>query len=130
MDGLLASGLCVSRQALPDELLGPLCAAVGAAARRLKVVDVREGKPPELTVELDGRRETWRVPDLESLVAAVNRRLSGDAQARAVAVLGEQEGFLGLWAVLKSELAALWARPFFRPQNAAQLRKLSGGKRR
>ncbi|HYO73928.1 MAG TPA: hypothetical protein VEU33_48455, partial [Archangium sp.] len=46
--GLLEGGLTVAFGVRPDELVGPLTMAMGGAAKRFKVVDVRERPRLEL----------------------------------------------------------------------------------
>lgn len=123
--GQLDGGMSVSLGVQPDELFGPLCAAVGGRAREVKLVDVRERPALELTIHFDGRDERWEVEGLEGLIHNLNDLLKGDPRARAVAVLGEWQDALQLWCVPKRALPRLLRERFFAPRNEGQLRELS-----
>jgi hypothetical protein len=105
----------------PDELVGPLTLAMGGAARRLKVVDVRERPALELHIQAGELSERWEVEDVPALVHNLNSLYQPEPQVRAVAVLGEWEDALQLWCLDKQVLPRLWRLPFFAPLNRADL---------
>ena len=115
-EGLLEGGLAVALDVRPDELLGPLCAAVGGRAQSIKVDDVRDS-PPEMALSLGAATRMIEVPNVQALVDALNDWLAGDPQARWIAVLGEIEDALALLCVPKSKLPALRRLRAFAPEN-------------
>ncbi|MCP3136487.1 hypothetical protein [Pyxidicoccus xibeiensis] len=119
--GLLEGGLAVAYGVRPDELVGPLTTAMGGAARRFKVVDVRERPVLELDVLAGDVSERWEVEDLSALVHNLNSLYRDASDVRAVAELGEWEDALQLWCVDKRTLPRLVRQPFFAPRNAAAL---------
>ncbi|MBZ4336004.1 hypothetical protein NR800_25510 [Corallococcus interemptor] len=122
--GLLVGGLTVGYGVRPDELVGPLTAAMGGAARRLKVVDVRERPALELHVAAGDVTERWEVEDVSALVHNLNDLYRDAADVRAVAVLGEWEDSLQLLCVERRALGRLLRQPFFAPLNARGLQDL------
>lgn len=122
--GVLAGGLTVGYGVRPDELLGPLTAAMGGAARRLKIVDVRERPVLELHVAAGELTEKWEVEDVPALVHNLNDMYRDAADVRAVAVLGEWEDSLQLLCVERRALGRLLRQPFFAPVNARALADL------
>ncbi|AGC41791.1 hypothetical protein MYSTI_00440 [Myxococcus stipitatus DSM 14675] len=119
--GLLQGGLSVSLGVRPDELMGPLTLAMGGAARRLKVVDVRERPVLELHVQAGEVIERWEVENLSALVHNLNDLYRDAQDVRAVAELGEWEDALQLWCIDKRALPRLLRQPFFSPWNARAL---------
>jgi hypothetical protein len=119
--GLLKGGLTVAYGVRPDELMGPLTAAMGGAARSLKVVDVRERPVLELHVQVGEGVERWEVEDLSALVHNLNDLYRDDASVRAVAELGEWRDALQLWCLDKSLLPRFARQPFFAPRNGRAL---------
>jgi hypothetical protein len=124
--GALDGGLSAALDVRPDELVGPLCAAVGGSARRLKILDVRDLPRPQLRIAYGELEESWEVEDLYALVHNLNDLLRADPSARAVAVLGEWEDMLQLWCVRKAELQRLLRTDYFAPRNRHQLEQLAG----
>lgn len=123
--GRLDGGLSISLRATPDEVLGPLLHAMGGAARRLKLLDVRTTTPPVLEVAFDALLEKWEVEGVEGLVHNLNDLLRGEAETRLLAVLGEWEDMLQVWALARSPLRALLdARVLDDARNASVLRRL------
>ncbi|MBX5480616.1 MAG: hypothetical protein IRZ16_02025 [Myxococcaceae bacterium] len=122
--GLLDGGLSVALGVRPDELIGPLCQAIGGSATRLRVVDVRDGPVLELRIRYGEVEEPWEVEDLLALVHNLNDLFAGDPKARAVAVLGEWEDALQLWCVHKRDLPKLWRADYFAPRNRQELARL------
>lgn len=106
-DGRLKGGLSVSLRASPDELVGPLTLALGGAARRLKVLDVRTGPPMVLEIEWRDVHEMWEVDSLEVLIHNLNDLLAAEADVAAAAVLGEWEDMLQVWCVPRAVLLRL-----------------------
>lgn len=128
--GALVGGLTVELDVRPDELVGPLTALVGGKGSRLRVTDVRDGPPLELTVFFEDHEETWALEDLYPFVQNVNDLLKHDPTSRAVAVLGEWEDSLQLWAVEKVKLAWMFEQRWFAPRNRHQLEALAMDGRR
>ncbi|AKQ69671.1 hypothetical protein A176_006583 [Myxococcus hansupus] len=124
--GLLDGGLSVGYGVRADELVGPLTNAMGGAARRFKVVDVRERPVLELHVMAGDVTERWEVEDLSALVHNLNSLYRDAPDVRAVAELGEWEDALQLWCVDKRALPKLARQSFFAPRNARALTVSSG----
>lgn len=122
--GLLEGGLTVAYGVRPDELVGPLTAAMGGAARRFKLVDVRERPVLELHVLAGDVSERWEVEDLAALVHNLNDLYRDAPDVRAVAVLGEWNDALQLLSVDKRALPRLLRQSFFAPVNQQQLSRL------
>jgi len=114
---VLEGGLSVSSDVRPDELIGPLAMALGGRARELRVIEVRDHPRQEMTVRLGEVERTWAVQDLEALVHHLNDLFKSDPSSRALAILGELEDQLQLWALDKRVLASLLGEEFFRPRN-------------
>ncbi len=119
--GALEGGLTVALDLTPDELIGPLCERIGGSARNLKVLDVREDPEVALIVDAGGGEESWAIREPRDLVERCNEEFRGDAEARAVAVLGEWEDSLQLWCIPKRALSSLLRAPFFQAENRARL---------
>jgi hypothetical protein len=115
--GLLEGGLTVALGVRPDELVGPLTMAMGGAARRFKVVDVRERPRFELHVLAGETSERWEVEDLWALVHNLNSLYREAADTRAIAMLGEWNDALQLLCVDKRALPRLLRERFFEPRN-------------
>jgi hypothetical protein len=115
--GLLEGGLSVALGVRPDELVGPLTLAMGGAARRFKLVDVRERPVLELHVLAGDVSERWEVEDLWALVHNLNDLYREAQDVRAIAVLGEWNDALQLLCVEKRLVAKLLREPFFAPRN-------------
>lgn len=122
--GLLEGGLTVAYGVRADELVGPLTAAMGGAARRFKLVDVRERPVLELHVLAGDVSERWEVEDLAALVHNLNDLYRDAPDVRAVAVLGEWNDALQLLSVDKRALPRLLRQSFFAPVNQRQLSRL------
>jgi len=126
--GRLVGGLSVSLQATPDEVVGPLCHAVGGAARALKVLDVRGGPPLELEVRWGQVHERWALEDVAGLCHNLNDLYRGEASTAAIAVLGDWEDMLQLWCVSRADLPRLLrARVLEDARNVETLRRLAEG---
>jgi len=123
--GVLEGGLSVALDVRPDELIGPLAIAIGNAGLELKVIDTRDEPRPEITVRLRSLEKTWTVHNLEALVTHLNELFEAEPAAKAVAVLGEHEDALQLWAVDKALLAELLRDDSFKPRNRKQLTRLA-----
>ncbi|HYO73556.1 MAG TPA: hypothetical protein VEU33_46570, partial [Archangium sp.] len=115
--GLLEGGLTVAFGVRPDELVGPLTLAMGGAARRFKLVDVRERPVLELHILAGEVSERWEVEDLWALVHNLNDLYRDTQDVRAIAVLGEWNDALQLLCVDKRALPRLLRERFFAPQN-------------
>lgn len=124
-EGLLEGGLSAALGVRPDELVGPLTHALGGAARRLKVLDVRGDAPVELTVKVGEQTERWELEGLDALVHNLNDLYRDDPAVKVAAVLGEWEDMLQLWCVPKAELPALLRNRDFTPRNRADLEALA-----
>ena len=121
----LQGGLSVALDVRPDELIGPLAVAIGGMAAELRVIDVRDRPQPEMTIRLEALEKTWKVGSQEALVQHLNELFKLDPSAKAVAVLGECEDALQLWALDKRMLAELLREDFFRPRNRKLLFSLA-----
>jgi hypothetical protein len=121
--GLLERGLTVALGVRPDELVGPLTMAMGGAARRFKVVDVRERPSLELHVLAGEMSERWEVEDLPALVHNLNDLYREAPDVRAIAVLGEWNDALQLLCVEKRVLPRLLRERFFEPRNREALER-------
>ncbi len=122
--GVLEGGLCIALDLRPDELIGPLCERIGGRARLLKVLDVRDDPEVALIVDAGRGEESWEVRDPRDLVERCNEEFRDDAEACAVAVLGEWEDSLQLWCIPKRALSSLLRAPFFEAENRARLSAL------
>jgi hypothetical protein len=122
--GALDGGLSVALDLRPDELIGPLCERIGGSARQLKVLDVREDPEVSLIVDAGNGEESWEVREPRDLIERCNEEFREDAEARAVAVLGEWEDSLQLWCIPKRALSSLLRAPFFQAENRARLSAL------
>lgn len=119
--GLLDAGLAVAWDVRPDELVGALTHLMGGAARRFKVVDVRERPVLELHILAGVVSERWEVEDVGALVHNLNDLYWEAADVRAVAVLGEWNDALQLLCVDKRDLRGLLRERFFEPRNREAL---------
>jgi ethanolamine utilization protein EutQ (cupin superfamily) len=109
----------------PDEALGPLVHAMGGAARRLRLEDVRASAPQVLEVSFGDLREKWEVEDVAGLVHNLNDLFRDEADVRLVCVLGEWEDMLQTWALPRDALRVLLeGRELDGASNAAMLRRL------
>ena len=122
--GALDGGLSVALDVRADELIGPLCGAVGGSAKKVRVIDVRDRPHPELRISYGDLEEPWDVEDLYVLVQNLNDLLRADRQAKAIAVLGEWEDMLQLWCVPKDRLPKLLRKDYFAPRNRHQLESM------
>ncbi|EPX57983.1 hypothetical protein D187_004517 [Cystobacter fuscus DSM 2262] len=122
--GLLAGGLAVSFGVQPEELIAPLTLAMGGAARRFKIIDVRERPVLELHILAGDVSERWEVEDLAALVHNLNDLYREAPDVSAIAVLGEWNDALHLLCVSKSSLPRLLREPFFAPRNRDVLERL------
>jgi hypothetical protein len=104
--GVLQGGLSVDLDVRPDELVGPLCQRLGGEALKLRILEVRTS-PAELWVLRDKKESRWPVPDVPSLVRALNRAYRRVPTVRDIAVLGEWEDAWQLWCLEKDRLPAL-----------------------
>lgn len=126
--GRLVGGLSASLRATPDELLGPLLHAMGGAATKLKLLDVRTTTPPVLEVEWREVHEKWECDGLEALVHNLNDLFRDEPDVKLVVVLGDWEDMLQLWAVTKEHARTLLDRRVLDDaRNAPVLRRLLEG---
>lgn len=119
--GRLVGGLSVSLRALPDEAIGGLTHAMGGAATRLKVLDARGERPMELEVQAGDVHEKWEVDGVEGLVHNLNDVYRSDAGVKQLAVLGDWEDMLQLWALSHDALRALLDSRWLDARNQASL---------
>lgn len=122
-EGALEGGLSVALDVRPDELFGALVAALGGAARKLKVLDVRDRPEPQMVVSRGPglEPETWDVPGVPALVERLNALEGGGL----VALLGEWDDALQLWCLPLGAVRALLREREFRPENLDVLRRLA-----
>jgi hypothetical protein len=121
--GLLEGGLAVAWGVRPDELVGALTHMMGGAARRFKVVDVRERPVLQLDILAGAVSERWEVEDVAALVHNLNALYREAADVWAIAVLGEWNDALQLLCVDKRTLPGLLREPFFAPRNRDALER-------
>lgn len=118
--GRLVGGLSVSLAATPDEAVGPLTHLMGGLAKSLRVLDVRGQRPMELEVQFDApadvlrddegprrRVERWELEDVAGLAHNLNDLCRDERDVKLVAVLGDWEDMLQLWALERKALRAL-----------------------
>jgi hypothetical protein len=98
---------------------------MGGAARRFKVVDVRERPSLELEILAGDVSERWEVEDLSELVHNLNDLYRETRDVRAIAMLGEWNDALHLLCVDKSALPRLLRESFFAPRNRDVLERLA-----
>jgi len=123
--GRLVGGLSVSLRATPDELLGPLTHALGGAATKLKLLDVRTTTPPVLEVQWREVHEKWECDGLEALVHNLNDLFRDEPDVKVAAVLGDWDDMLQLWCVPKDAARTLLERRVLDDaRNAASVRRL------
>jgi hypothetical protein len=117
----LEGSLSVALDVRPDELIGPLAIAINGMAAELRVIDVRDEPRSEMTIRLGALEKIWSVRSQEALVDHLNELFKLDLSTRAVAVLGEWENAMQLWALDKLVLTALLRENFFQPRNRKAL---------
>lgn len=123
--GRLVGGLSISLGATPDEVVGPLTHAMGGAATRLRVHDVRTVRPMVMEVEWGELREKWELESVEALVHNLDDVFRAEASVKLIAVLGEWEDMLQLWALERKALSRLLeGRVLDDARNASTLRRL------
>jgi hypothetical protein len=105
--GRLRGGLSVALGALPDEVIGALTHAMGGAAARLRVCDVRTSSPMVIEVQAGEVREKWELEDVNALVHNLNDLYREDPGVRVVAVLGEWQDMTQLWSLERPLLRQL-----------------------
>lgn len=93
----LVGGLSLSLRATPDEVVGPLTYAMGGAARRLRVLDVREGPPLMMEIGWNDVVEKWDVEDLPALINNLDSLFADQPDVKALIILGEWEDMLQVW---------------------------------
>jgi hypothetical protein len=121
----LDGGLSVSLRATPDEVIGPLLHALGGAATKLKLLDVRTTTPPVLEVQWREVHEKWEVDGLDALVHNLNDLFRDEPDVKVAAVLGDWQDMLQLWCVSKDVVRKLLdQRVLDDARNAAALRRL------
>lgn len=97
-EGRLEGGLSLSLRATPDELIGPLTYAMGGAARKLRVLDVRVGQPMVMEISCGDTLERWELEDVPALITNLNSLFDDDAGVKRLTVLGEWEDALQVQA--------------------------------
>ena len=122
--GALRHGLSVALTVRPDELIGPLSAAMGGAARGLRVLDVREQPVLTLEVLVGGVEAVLELTRLEQLPEDLNNLLVDATDVRPVAILGEWEQALQLWCVPRGALDLLLDEALEGAWNVEQLEAL------
>jgi hypothetical protein len=98
-EGRLQGGLSIALRATPDEVVGPITHAMGGAATRLKVLDVRTGQPLVMEIQWGELVEKWELESVEALVRNLDDLFKDEAGVKQVVVLGEWEDALQLWAL-------------------------------
>lgn len=105
--GRLVGGLSLALDARVDEVLGPLTAAMGGEAAKLRVLDVSVGPKTKLELEWGEGVEVWKVKGVEDLAAQLNARFLDDERVKVLVVLGEYEDMLQVWALRDDVLEVL-----------------------
>ena len=119
--GRLKGGLSIAFGVTGDEVFGALVHALELGAL-VKLVDVRGRGPVELHVAFSGKLEKWEVEHLEGLVHNLNDLARELKAPKRLAVLGEHEDMVQLWALSEEHLAVLLEERWFTPRNARALR--------
>jgi hypothetical protein len=106
-------------------VFGSLAQALGGAAKKLKLLDVRTGRPQVLEVEWGALHEKWEVEDVPGLVHNLNDLFRDERDVKVALVLGEWEDMLQLVCVPKDVLPrALDSRLFDGAWNVRAARRL------
>jgi hypothetical protein len=115
--GRLVGGLSIDLRATPDEAAGALTHAMGAEALAFRIIDVKVGHPVQMDVQFQQqsvfdepaqmRIETWEVDDVAGLVHNLNDLFRARPHVKLMAVLGEWEDMLQVWALHRSTLRSL-----------------------
>lgn len=100
-EGRLEGGLSLSLRATPDEVVGPLTYAMGGAARKLRVLDVRVGRPMVMEISSGDSLESWELEDVPALISNLNSLFVDQPDVKELRVLGEWEDALQVQAVTK-----------------------------
>ncbi len=120
----LVGGMSISLRALPDEVVGPLTHAMGGAATRLKVLDVRTTHPMVMEIQWLDVKEKWEIESVESLIHALGDLFLDEPEVKALVVLGEWEDMLQLWALRTDVLEVLLSTNLLdEARNVATLRE-------
>jgi hypothetical protein len=123
--GRLDGGLSVSLRATPDEVIGALTHALGGAATKLKLLDVRSTTPPVLEVQWREVHEKWEVEGLDALVHNLNDLFRDEPDVKVAVVLGDWQDMLQVWCVSKAAARTLLdQRVLDEARNAVALRRL------
>jgi hypothetical protein len=117
--GRLVGGLSIDLRVTPDEAAGALTHAMGGEASAFKILDVKMGRPTRMDVQYlrhdpfddspRQRLEAWEVEDVTGLIHNLNDLYRQSPTVRPIAVLGEWEDMLQVWAVDRSLLRLLLA---------------------
>lgn len=107
--GRLVGGLSVSLRATPDEVVGTLLHALGGAARTVKVLDVRTGRPLVMEVAFGELKEKWELEDVRALLHNCNDLFLRDDGVAFALDLGEWHDMLQVWVVPKATARGLLA---------------------
>ncbi|MFO0598790.1 MAG: hypothetical protein U0228_26020 [Myxococcaceae bacterium] len=127
----LTGGLSLSLRATADEVVVWLANAMGGRAKSVRLLDVRTS-PAVMEVRLtsaDGAvvEEQWPLAGLEALISRLNDEFAEDEGVRLLAVLGEFEGMLQVWALRPDVLELLLDTGVLEgARNEAWLRDLFG----
>jgi hypothetical protein len=100
----LVGGMSIALRATPDEVVGALTHAMGGAASRLKVLDVRTSSPLVMEIEWGELREKWELENVEALVRNLNDLFKDEPGVKQLVVLGEWEDALQLWALERKDV--------------------------
>lgn len=119
--GYLKGGLSIALDVKIDEALGPLLELIGGAARTMRVLDI-QGQV--FSVKVGSTEHIWELDSLESLIDTLNRAFASSPEVKALALLGEWEDMLQIWALPKPMLPRLAEHPWFRPTNSVSLIRL------
>ena len=121
--GYLRGGLSIALDVKIDEALGPLLESIGGPARTLRVLDIQG---PVFSVKVGAVEHEWEIDGLESLIDTLNRAFAASPEVKALALLGEWEDMLQVWALPKKLVSRLWDEAWFRPSNPPGLEAAIG----
>lgn len=122
--GRLVGGLSISLRATPDEVVGGVTHEMGV--KGFKVFDVRTTRPMVMEISWKDLVEKWEVEDVEGLVHNLNDLFRSEPGVKLLAVLGEWEDMLQLWALDREVLRKLLnGRLLDGARNERQLRSVT-----
>jgi len=120
--GKLFGGISISLQALPDEVLGPLTALLSGNATHLRIEDSFGTRPMRVDIRYQDTTEKWELEDVSALIHNLNDFFKADEDVKILAILGEWEDMLQVWALTKTHMRQLLVNRVFEAANIPSLR--------